>query len=34
MARESFVEHLVGSLYFLQQKLFLGFSQISMLLAI
>ena len=29
-----FVEHVVGSLYFLQQKLFLRFSQISMLLAI
>ena len=27
-------EHLVGSLYFLQQKLLLRFSQISMLLAI
>ena len=34
MACECFVEHLVGSLYFLQQKLFLRFSQISMLLAI
>ena len=26
MACESFVEHVVGSLYFLQQKLFLRFS--------
>ena len=34
MACESFVEHVVGSLYFLQQKLFLRFSQILMLLVI
>ena len=34
MACESFVEHLVGSLYFLQRTLFLRFSQISMSLAI
>ena len=34
MAFESFVEHIVGSLHFLQQKLFLRFSQISMLLTI
>ena len=34
MACESFVEHLVGPLYFLQQTLFLRFSQISMSLAI
>ena len=31
---ESFVEHLVGTLYFLQRTLFLTFSQISMSLAI
>ena len=34
MACESFVEHLVGPLYFLQRMLFLRFSQISMLLSI
>ena len=34
MACESFVEHLVGPLYFLQRTLFLRFSQISMSLAI
>ena len=34
MAYESFVEHLVGLLHFLQQTLFLRFSQISMSLAI
>ena len=34
MACESFVEHLVGPLYFLQRTLFLRFSQISMPLAI
>ena len=34
MACESFVEHLVGPQYFLQQMLFKRFSQISMSLAI
>ena len=34
MACESFVEHLVGPLYFLQRTLFLRFSQISKSLAI
>ena len=34
MVCESFVEHLVGSLYFLQQKLFQRFSQISIFIAL